>query len=103
MSQIDNPYVQEPEGRSTPKRVAGAAAKQVGKKVAKKAGTAVAAKLGWPILLIVGAFLLLLAGIAFAVVLIVASSGEEARPESSGFWGGEISEIGANEIPAVYI
>lgn len=103
MSQIDNPYVQEPEGRSIPKRVAGAAAKQVGKKVAKKAGTAVAAKLGWPIFLIVGALLILLAGIAFAVVLIVASSGDEARPESSGFWGGEISEIGANEIPAVYI
>ena len=103
MSQIDNPYVQEPEVRSTSKRVAGTAAKQVGKKVAKKAGTAVAAKLGWPILLAVGALLILLAGIAYAVVLIVASSGDEARPESSGFWGGEISEIGANEIPAVYI
>lgn len=34
----------------------------------------------------------------------MASSGGEAKPKGGvGFWGGEISEIGANEIPAAFI
>lgn len=108
MSQTnDSNNSHETEGSSALKSTAGvtgkAAAKKVGKQVAKKAGTTITLKLGWPVILGLAAVFLLLIGIVFAVVLIVASSGEESKPEGGGFWGGEISEIGENEIPADFI
>ncbi|WP_084029054.1 C40 family peptidase [Bacillus sp. J33] len=101
----------EIDGSSALKSAAGTAgkvaAKQAGKQVIKKAGqkagTAVTLKLGWPVILGAVAVLIVCMGIAVAMVLIIASSGEESKPEGDGFWGGEISEIGANEIPAAFI
>ncbi|MDE3841079.1 secreted cell wall DL-endopeptidase (plasmid) [Bacillus methanolicus] len=103
MSQTNDPNGYETEGSSALKSAAKQAGKQVGKKVIQKAGTAKTIKLGWPIILGTIAVLILLMGIAVAIVVIVASSGEESKPESIGYWGGEISEIGANEIPAQFI
>jgi peptidoglycan DL-endopeptidase CwlO len=112
MSQTNDPNDNyETDGSSALKNAASAAgkaaAKQAGKKVAKKAaqkaGTAATIKLGWPVILGGAAVLVLVAGIILAVVLIVASSGEESKPEGGGFWGGDISEIGLNEIPAIFI
>ncbi|MCK6208478.1 NlpC/P60 family protein [Bacillus infantis] len=112
MSQTNDPNDNyETDGSSALKNAAGAAgkaaAKQAGKKVAKKAaqkvGTAATLKFGWPVILGGAAVLVLVAGIILAVVLIVASSGEESKPEGGGFWGGDISEIGLNEIPAIFI
>ena len=41
--------------------------------------------------------------VAISIFVIVASSGEEVRKEGSGYWGGDISELGTNEIPAQFI
>lgn len=110
MSQTNDPNNEyEVEGSSVLKSAASSvdkAGKQVAKKAFQKAGTAATLKIGWPIILGVIAVLILLAGIAVAMVLIITSSGEESKPEGgadSGFWGGEISDIGANEIPAAFI
>lgn len=112
MSQTNDPNDNyETDGSSALKNAASAAgkaaAKQAGKKVAKKAaqkvGTAATLKLGWPVILGGAAILVLVAGIILAMILIVASSGEESKPEGGGFWGGDISEIGLNEIPALFI
>ncbi|PPA68693.1 bifunctional lytic transglycosylase/C40 family peptidase [Jeotgalibacillus proteolyticus] len=102
-----NDYEQEP----TPKKSAtGKAAKHVGEKVAKKAAKAAAAKagisIGWPVILGVAAVGIIAVGLAVSLVMIVASTStsEETSYEGGlGFWGGEISEIGANEIPAAFI
>lgn len=92
------------EGSSALKNAAGAAGKAAAKKVTKKAEKAVALKLGWPVILGAVAVFIVFAGMAVAMVFIIASSGEESKPEGGlGFWGGEISEIGANEIPAAFI
>ncbi|MEK5066857.1 C40 family peptidase [Cytobacillus sp. FSL R5-0596] len=112
MSQTNDPNNNyETDGSSALKSTAGTAGKvvakqagkQVVKKAAQKAGTAVTLKLGWPVILGTVAVLIVCMGIAVAMVLIIASSGEESKPEGDGFWGGEISEIGANEIPDAFI
>lgn len=103
MSQINDPNGYETEGSSALKNAAKQTGKQVAKKVAQKAGTAATIKLGWPIILGSIAVLILLIGIAVAMVLIVASSGEESKPEGIDYWSGEISEIGENEIPEQFI
>ena len=108
MSQTNEPNNgYETEGSSAIKNAAStvgkAVAKQVARKAAQKAGTAVTLKIGWPLILGAIAALIILVGIAIAMVLIIASSGEESKPEDGGYWGGEISEIGANEIPAEFI
>ncbi|WP_082804734.1 C40 family peptidase [Rossellomorea vietnamensis] len=80
------------------------AGKKVRKKVAKKASAAVVAKLGWPVIIGTSGVFIVLVGMAIAVVIMIASVGEEEKPQGGfGFWGGEMSEIGKNEIPEAFI
>ena len=108
MSQTNEPnngYATEGSSaiKSAASTVGKAVAKQVARKAAQKAGTAVTLKIGWPLILGAIAALIIFVGIVIAMVLIIASSGEESNLEDGGYWGGEISEIGANEIPAEFI
>ena len=102
MSRID-PDDYHNEGSSALKDTAAKAGKTVTKKVAKKAGQAVVTKAGLPVILGIVAVVLILGMIAISIFVIVASGGEEAKPEGSGYWGGDISELGANEIPAQFV
>ena len=102
MSRID-PDDYHNEGSSALKDTAAKAGKTVTKKVAKKAGQAVVTKAGLPVILGIVAVVLILGMIAISIFIIVASGGEEAKPEGSGYWGGEISDLGVNEIPAQFI
>ena len=87
------------------------AGKIVTKKLAKKAVQSAATKaaavtgstIGFPVILGIVAVILILGMIAISIFVIVASGGEEAKPEGSGYWGGDISELGVNEIPAQFI
>src|SRR3954469_8584995 len=98
MSRID-PDDYHNEGSSALKDTAAKA----GKTVTKKVGQAVVTKAGLPVILGIVAVVLILGMIAISIFVIVASGGEEAKPEGSGYWGGDISELGANEIPAQFI
>jgi hypothetical protein len=71
--------------------------------VAKQVGKHVALRFGWPILLGAFAVFILLIGLTMTIVLFIASNGEESKNNDGGYWGGDISEIGTNEIPAQYI
>ncbi|WP_338473313.1 bifunctional lytic transglycosylase/C40 family peptidase (plasmid) [Niallia sp. XMNu-256] len=102
MSQID-PDNYQTEGSSALKDTATKAGKTVTKKVAKKAGQAAIAKAGLLVILGIVAVVLIFGMIAISIFIIVASGGEEAKREGSGYWGGDISEIGANEIPTQFI
>ncbi|MFJ7747521.1 NlpC/P60 family protein [Peribacillus sp. NPDC097295] len=109
MSQIDDPNSQEMEGSSALKKAAGTGGKVVGKKLVKaavKKGAAVAGStLGWPVIVgVAAAVLLVMAGAIFFLFVILSSTGGEGNADfEEGFYGGEISEFGANEIPANYI
>ena len=102
MSQID-PDDYQNEGSSALKDAANKAGKTVTKKIAKKAVKLLVTKAGLPVILGIVAVVLILGMIAISIFVIVASGGEEAKPEGSGYWGGDISELGANEIPAQFI
>lgn len=110
MSQINDPNGHETDGSSALKSAAGAAGKAATKKVVKKAvatkATAAAGStIGLPVILgIAAAAIVLIAGIIIVAFVILSSTGgeEEALP-GEGYYGGEISEFGANEIPSQYI
>ncbi|UQD53143.1 secreted cell wall DL-endopeptidase [Bacillus methanolicus] len=107
MSQTNDTNGYETEGSSALKRTANEVGKAAAKKAAKSAATKAAAAsgstIGLPVILAIVAVVLVFVFIVIAAFIIIASSGEEERPEGSGYWGGEISEIGANEIPAQFI
>ena len=110
MSQTD-PDDYQPEGSSALEMMAKRAGKASTKKLAKKAAQAATTKatavkgstFGLPFILGIAAVILILAMIAISIFVIVASGGEEARPEGGGYWGGDISELGVNEVPAQFI
>lgn len=109
MSQTNHPY--EQEGSSALKQAAGTAAKKAGKYAAKKAvKKAVATKagaVGLPYILAAIAALLIVVVLAVGILVVVVSSVKEEETAESGaglgFWGGDISAIGENEIPAAFI
>jgi peptidoglycan DL-endopeptidase CwlO len=108
MSQINDPNGYETEGSSALKDAASEAGKIAAKKVAKaaaaKAATATGSSIGLPVILGIVAAVLIFGFIVITAFIIIASGGEEAKPEGgASFWGGEISEIGANEIPEAFI
>ncbi|MFI9225264.1 NlpC/P60 family protein [Peribacillus frigoritolerans] len=113
MSQINDPNGHETEGSSALKSAAGAAGKAATKKVAKKAGKAIATKaaaatgstVGLPVILgIAAAALVVIGGLIVVAFLILSSTGGEEQAEPGlGYYGGEISELGANEIPSQFI
>ncbi|MEK4925009.1 bifunctional lytic transglycosylase/C40 family peptidase [Cytobacillus sp. FSL R5-0569] len=113
MSQANDPNDNyESDGSSALKSAAATAGKaaakkvgqQVAKKAAQKAGTAAASQIGWPIILGVAAVVILFIGIAVSVFFLLASSAEqETKTQTGGLWGGDISELGQNEIPSVFI
>ena len=110
MSQID-PDDYQTEGSSALQDAANKAGKIATKKLAKKAVQSAATKaaavtgstIGFPVILGTAAVILILGMIAISIFVIVASGGEEAKPEGGGYWGGDISELGANEVPAQFI
>ena len=102
MSQID-PDEYQNEGSSALKDAANETGKIVTNKMAKKVGQAAVTKAGLPVILGIVAVILILGMITISIFVIVASGGEEAKPEGSGYWGGNISELGVNEIPAQFI
>ncbi|ALA55215.1 bifunctional lytic transglycosylase/C40 family peptidase [Shouchella clausii] len=111
MSQTDPNNDHQTEGSSALKKAASSAGKAATKKAVKTAakkaaqkaaGTTLLAKIGWPIIL--GAFLLLLIAGAALIIIFIAASHEESSPQpGGGFWGGDISELAENEIPADFI
>lgn len=113
MSQINEPNGHETEGSSALKSAAGAAGKAATKKVAQKAAKAAATKaaaatgstVGLPVILgIAAAAIVVIGGLIIVAFLILSSTGgeEQANP-GVGYYGGEISEFGANEIPSQFI
>ena len=102
MSQID-PDEYQNEGSSALKDAANETGKIVTNKIAKKVGQAAVTKAGLPVILGIVAVILILGMITISIFVIVASGGEEAKPEGSGYWSGDISELGVNEIPAQFI
>lgn len=109
MSQIDDPYSNQTEGSSALKNAAGeagkAATKRAGKAVVKKAGKAAATKMGLPVILGIVAAIIIIIGIFVAVFVILISAVEEENNFrlGEGYYGGEMSEFGASDIPAIYI
>lgn len=93
------------------KEVAKKTGKKVAKKVGKKAGQVVVAKLGWPVILsIVGiaAILIAIVAVTFILMFSVSNIDEQTTDEalgdpSVGYYGGEISNLGAKDIPKQYI
>ena len=125
MSQIDeqnqDQSLYDTDGSSALKKSANTAAKNATKKVAQKAtkkvaqkvGAALAraagallAKVGWPVWLTVAiVFFVVIIGSSL-FVMFTASTGtqeEEQVTTESAFWGGDISQLGENAIPADYI
>jgi len=108
MSQVNDPNGYETEGSSALKNAASevgkVAAKKATKALATKAAAATGSSIGLPVIVGIVASILVFGFIVITAFLIMASSGGEAKPKGGvGFWGGEISEIGANEIPAAFI
>ncbi|WP_191567441.1 NlpC/P60 family protein [Metabacillus idriensis] len=113
MSQTNDPNGHETDGSSAIKNAAGAAGKAATKKVAKKAVKAAAIKaagatgstVGLPVILgIAAAAIVLIGGLIIIAFIILSSTGEkEEMHPGMGYYGGEISEFGANEIPSQYI
>lgn len=109
MSQINDPNSHKTEGSSALKSVAGTAGKAATKKAAKAASTKAAAAtgstVGLPVILgIAAAAIVVIGGLIIVAFLILSSTGgeEQAHP-GEGYYGGEISEFGANEIPSQFI
>ncbi|MDQ0862245.1 NlpC/P60 family protein [Bacillus sp. V2I10] len=109
MSQINDPNAHETDGSSALKSTAGKAGKAVTKKAVKaataKAAAAAGTTVGLPVVLgITAAAIVLIGGlIIIAFVILSSTGGEEEMNPSTGYYGGEISEFGANEIPSQYI
>ncbi|MDR0140147.1 bifunctional lytic transglycosylase/C40 family peptidase [Metabacillus idriensis] len=113
MSQINDSNAHETDGSSALKNAAGAAGKAAAKKAAKKALIAATAKaaaatgstVGLPVVLGLAAAAIVLIGglIIIAFVILSSTGGEEKMQPGMGYYGGEISELGANEIPAQYL
>lgn len=105
MSQTNDPNGHETDGSSALKSISGSVVKKTVKTAGVKGVAAAGSALGLPVLLGIGAILLiLLGGLVIAFFLILSSTGgEENQTPGKGFYGGEISEIGANEIPADYV
>ncbi|USK31514.1 bifunctional lytic transglycosylase/C40 family peptidase (plasmid) [Bacillus sp. CMF21] len=105
MSQTNEPNGQETNGSSALKSITGAVVKKTVKTAGVKGAAAAGSTLGLPVLLGIGAILLiLLGGLVIVFFLILSSTGiEEDQAPGKGFYGGEISAIGENEIPAEYV
>lgn len=113
MSPINDPNDHETDGSSPLKSAAGAAGnaatKRVGKKVVKatasKATAAVGSTIGLPVIAgIAAAVLLLLVGLVMIVFVVLSSVGvNQEGALGEGYYGGEISEFGSDEIPAQFI
>lgn len=113
MSQINDPNGHETNGSSALKSAAGVAGKAATKKVAKKVVKAAATKaaaatgstVGLPVILgIAAAAIVIISGlIILAFVILSSTGGEEEMQPGTGYYGGDISEFGANEIPSQYI
>jgi hypothetical protein len=102
MSQVND---HQTEGSSALKNAAGKAGKAVAKKAVKKAVATKATAAGLPVILgIAAVVLVVVVGIALAVfIVLISAGGEDETQPGEGYYGGEISEFGANEIPAQYI
>jgi hypothetical protein len=99
LSDVDN------EGSSAFKK----AANEAGKVVIQKASKAVSSKFAGYLLrnpVVIGiaitVFLVLLGGMV-AAFIVLSSAGEQQAKTGEGYYGGEISDFGLNEIPAQYI
>ncbi|MRX56883.1 hypothetical protein GJU41_23355 [Bacillus idriensis] len=113
MSQINDSNTHETDGSSALKNATGTAGKAVAKKAGKKALKAATAKaaaatgstVGLPVVLgLATAAIVLIGGlIIIAFVILSSTGGEEKMQPGMGYHGGEISELGANEIPAQYL
>jgi peptidoglycan DL-endopeptidase CwlO len=105
MSQVNDPNGHETAGSSALKSVAHTAGKAATKKVAKVAATKAVGSLGLPVIMgIAAAVLVVVSGIAIMVFIVLSSAGgEEESIPGEGYYGGEISEFGINEIPAQFI
>ncbi|GIN41498.1 C40 family peptidase [Heyndrickxia oleronia] len=109
MSPID-PNSYETEGSSALKEAASQAGKTALKKAVKKAAitkstAAAGSTVGLPVILgIAAAALVVIAGLVIiAFVILSSTGGEEQSITGEGYYGGEISEFGANEIPSQFI
>lgn len=109
MSQINEPNGHETDGSSALKSAAGIAGKAATKKAAKaittKAAAATGSTVGLPVILgIAAAALVVIGGLIIVAFLILSSTGgEEQTQPGFGYYGGEISDFGANEIPSQFI
>lgn len=113
MSQINDSNAHETDGSSALKNAAGEAGKAATKKAAKKTMKAATAKaaaatgsaVGLPVILgIAAAAIVLICGlIVITFVILSSTGGEEEMQPGKGYYGGEISELGENEIPAQYL
>jgi soluble lytic murein transglycosylase-like protein len=113
MSQINDPNGNETDGSSALKSAAGKAGKAATKKAAKKtmkaatvkASAATGSAVGLSVILGIAAAAIVLIGGLIVITFVILSStgGEEEMQAGKGYYGGEISELGANEIPSQYI
>lgn len=105
MFQTNNLTDVETEGSSSFKKAANEAGKVVRKKAAKAVSSKLAGSLiGNPVVMgiAIALFVVLLGGIV-AVFIVLSSAGEQKAKPGEGYYGGEISNFGLNEIPSQYI
>ncbi|MGM0924136.1 MAG: NlpC/P60 family protein [Bacillota bacterium] len=113
MSQINDSNAHDTDGSSALKNAAGEAGKAATKKAAKKTMKAATAKaaaatsstVGLPVILGIAAAAIVLIGGLIVITFVILSStgGEEEMQPGKGYYGGEISELGENEIPVPYL